>query len=263
MQGSGPRVVRRLGLIGDVHAEDERLRVAITALLAEKVERILCCGDLVDGHGDVDRTCSTLALHGVITVRGNHDRWIRDDDNRLVPNAHSMTALAPLSIDLLKSLPRTVSIVVPGGRLLLCHGIGENDMRQLGPDDGGYAISSNDDLLKVLFDANRTTAHSMTKLLRFAWQEPGLRNEFVAQLSIGGVDGTLHKRFRELRNHRAVRAKTGTLDDSIALSGYVLGPQGKSTIAFAILFNKVSGRGGAARAAADKLVDLIHERQWK
>ena len=114
-----------------------------------------------------------------------------------------------------------------------------------------------------LFDANRTTAHSMTKLLRFAWQEPGLRNEFVAQLSIGGVDGTLHKRFRELRNHRAVRAKTGTLDDSIALSGYVLGPQGKSTIAFAILFNKVSGRGGAARAAADKLVDLIHERQWK
>ena len=114
-----------------------------------------------------------------------------------------------------------------------------------------------------LFDANRTTAHSMTKLLRFAWQEPALRNEFVAQLSIGGVDGTLHKRFRELRGHRAVRAKTGTLDDSIALSGYVLGPQGKSTIAFAVLFNKVSGRGGAARAAADKLVELIHERQWK
>jgi D-alanyl-D-alanine carboxypeptidase/D-alanyl-D-alanine-endopeptidase (penicillin-binding protein 4) len=114
-----------------------------------------------------------------------------------------------------------------------------------------------------LFDANRTTASSMAKLLRFAWQEPGLRNEFVAQLSIGGVDGTLHKRFRELREHRAVRAKTGTLDDAIALSGYVLGPHGTSTIAFAILFNKVSGRGGSARAAADKLVDRIHDRQWK
>lgn len=114
-----------------------------------------------------------------------------------------------------------------------------------------------------LFDANRTTAYSMAKLLRFAWQEPGLRSEFVAQLSIGGVDGTLHKRFRDLRTHRAVRAKTGTLDDAIALSGYVLGPQGKGTVAFAILFNKVSGRGGAARAAADKLVDLVHDRQWK
>ncbi len=114
-----------------------------------------------------------------------------------------------------------------------------------------------------LFDANRTTAHSMTRLLRWAWQDSSIRNEFVAQLSIGGVDGTLHKRFREDRSHRAIRAKTGTLDDAIALSGYVLGPPGKGTIAFAILFNKVSGRGGSARAAADKLVELIHDRQWK
>lgn len=153
MHAGGSHVVRRLGLIGDVHAEDERLGIAIAALNAEKVERILCCGDLVDGHGDVDRTCNTLALHGVTTVRGNHDRWIRDDDMRTLPNAHRMTALTPLSIDLIKSLPRTVSIDVPGGKLLLCHGIGENDMRKLGPEDGGYAISSNDDLLKVLFDA--------------------------------------------------------------------------------------------------------------
>lgn len=152
MADAGPHVVRRLGLIGDVHAEDERLRVAIAALTAAKVDRILCCGDLVDGHGDVDRTCSTLALHGVTTVRGNHDRWIRDDDMRTLPHSHRMTELAPLSIELLKSLPRTVSLEIPGGRLLLCHGVGENDMQRLGPDDSGYAISSNDDLLKVLFD---------------------------------------------------------------------------------------------------------------
>ena len=113
-----------------------------------------------------------------------------------------------------------------------------------------------------LFDANRTTAHSMSKLLRFVWQDPALRGEFVSQLAIGGVDGTLHKRFRDLRARRAVRAKTGTLDDAIALSGYVLAPSGRNTIGFAILFNKVSGKGGAARAAADKLVERIHERQW-
>ena len=114
-----------------------------------------------------------------------------------------------------------------------------------------------------LFDANRTTAHSMAKLLRWAWQDSSIRNEFVAQLSIGGVDGTLHKRFAGDRAHRAIRAKTGTLDDAIALSGYVLGPPGKRTVAFAILFNKVSGRGGAARSAADKLVDFVHDRQWR
>ncbi len=114
-----------------------------------------------------------------------------------------------------------------------------------------------------LFDANRTTAHSVSHLLRHAWQDPTLRNEFVAQLAIGGVDGTLHKRFAQTRAHRAVRAKTGTLEDAIALSGYVLGPPGKSTIAFSILFNKVAGRGSNARSAADKLVELIHERQYR
>lgn len=159
----------RLGLIGDVHAEDERLAVALEALTAERVDRILCCGDLVDGHGDVDRTCRLLAEHRVVTVRGNHDRWIRADDMRTLPNAHRMTSLAPASIELLKSLPPTVSLDVPGGKLLLCHGVAENDMRRLGPDDSGYAISTNDDLLKVLFDATISfmiCGHTHTPMVR-------------------------------------------------------------------------------------------------
>lgn len=114
-----------------------------------------------------------------------------------------------------------------------------------------------------LFDSNRTTAFSVAKLLRHCWQDPSLKNEFVAQLAVGGVDGTLHKRFRSTRARRAVRAKTGTLDDAIALSGYVLGPGGKNTIAFSVLFNHVSGHAASARMAADKLVELIYERQWK
>ncbi len=114
-----------------------------------------------------------------------------------------------------------------------------------------------------LFDSNRTTAFSVAKLLRHCWQDASMKNEFVAQLAVGGVDGTLHKRFRSTRAHRAVRAKTGTLDDAIALSGYVLGPGGRNTIAFAILFNHVAGHAASARMAADKLVELIYERQWK
>jgi D-alanyl-D-alanine carboxypeptidase/D-alanyl-D-alanine-endopeptidase (penicillin-binding protein 4) len=125
--------------------------------------------------------------------------------------------------------------------------------------DAGFVVKNG----SGLFDANRTTAYSMAKLLRFAWQDSSIKNEFVAQLAIGGVDGTLHKRFRDVRAHRAIRAKTGTLDDAIALSGYVLGPPGKGPVAYAILFNKVSGRGGAARSAADKLVELVHDRQWR
>ncbi|MFO0662577.1 MAG: D-alanyl-D-alanine carboxypeptidase/D-alanyl-D-alanine-endopeptidase [Polyangiaceae bacterium] len=114
-----------------------------------------------------------------------------------------------------------------------------------------------------LFDANRVSTHSITELLRFMWRDTSVQSEFVAQFAIGGVDGTLAKRFRTWKSSRAIRAKTGTLDDVIALSGYVLSPSGKGPIAFSIIFNKVTGKGGAARVAADKLVEAIAKDRWR
>ena len=108
-----------------------------------------------------------------------------------------------------------------------------------------------------MYDANRVTATSTTQLLRWAYRTPAVAPEFTAQLAIGGVDGTLHKRFRAEKSRRSLPAKTGTLADVIALSGYVSGPPGKSTIAFCILINKVAGRASVARAAADKLAGRI------
>lgn len=154
----------RLGLIGDVHAEDDLLKTAIDRLTKEdKVDRILCTGDVVDGHGDgkaVDRSCALLREANVLVVRGNHDRWIRTDEMRTLPQAHQMTELAVETITYLKSLPSIETLDVDGidggppGKLLLCHGVGPNDMCRLLPDDFGYAISANEDLLKLLFDVS-------------------------------------------------------------------------------------------------------------
>lgn len=146
-------VFLRFGLIGDVHAEDQLLARTLDALAAAKVDHVLCTGDLVDGFGNVDRVCSLLESRDVKVVRGNHDRWIRNDEVRTLPNAHRMTDLNVDSIGFLKALPSTLSIDVDGGRLLLCHGVGPNDMCKLNEDDHGYAIASNDDLLALLFDA--------------------------------------------------------------------------------------------------------------
>lgn len=148
----------RLGLIGDVHAEDGLLRIALDALQAEGVDRILCTGDIVDGLGDVDRACTLLREANALVVRGNHDRWIRNDEMRNLPHAHRMTGLQVETIALLKDLPSTIPIELPAlggqpaGRLILCHGVGANDMCRLMPEDYGYAISSNEDLLALLFD---------------------------------------------------------------------------------------------------------------
>jgi D-alanyl-D-alanine carboxypeptidase/D-alanyl-D-alanine-endopeptidase (penicillin-binding protein 4) len=113
-----------------------------------------------------------------------------------------------------------------------------------------------------LFDANRMTVAGLTTVLRTAWKDPALQSEFVAQLAVGGNDGTLKKRFRDERTRRAVRAKTGTLEDAISLSGYVLGPSGKGPLAFSVIMNGVNGKAAQARSAIDKLVELLARRQW-
>ena len=55
-----------------------------------------------------------------------------------------------------------------------------------------------------------------------------------------------------------VRAKTGTLRDVIALSGYVLGKPNQS-VAFSFLANGVAGRQKAARDLADAIVRALAE----
>lgn len=104
-----------------------------------------------------------------------------------------------------------------------------------------------------LYDANRISASQMTTLLRGVYRDPTISNEFVTQLAIGGADGTLHGRLRQAPAARVVRAKTGTLDDVIALSGYVLAPPGRSSIAFSVMANRVRGRQPAARELADSI----------
>jgi D-alanyl-D-alanine carboxypeptidase/D-alanyl-D-alanine-endopeptidase (penicillin-binding protein 4) len=113
-----------------------------------------------------------------------------------------------------------------------------------------------------LYDANRVTTSMLANVIRYAIRDSSIGPEYVAQLAIGGVDGTLHKRFLNRRAHRAIRAKTGTLDDVIALSGVVYGPPGKSPIVFSVLCNKVGGKGATAREAIDAMVRAIYDKQW-
>jgi predicted phosphodiesterase len=144
----------RLGLIGDVHAEDQKLRVVLDVLRAEAVDRTLCVGDLVDGPGDPNRAIALLGEAGVECVRGNHDRWLLEGSMRDLPDAHHARDLTPESIAALKALPLTRAYDAPVGKLVLCHGVGENDMQELKPDERGYGISSKKELLALLFDVN-------------------------------------------------------------------------------------------------------------
>lgn len=125
--------IRRLGVIGDAHAEDERLSVALAMLAGEGVDAVVCTGDIVDGHGCPDTVVSQLAEAGVHTVRGNHDRWLLEDKARHVPNAHLADDLDAATVSYLQQLPTELDLQTVNGPLLLCHGVGRDDLRKVWP----------------------------------------------------------------------------------------------------------------------------------
>lgn len=108
-----------------------------------------------------------------------------------------------------------------------------------------------------LFDANLISARTLTQTLTAVARDPRIFPEFLAQLSIGGVDGTLRSRLRKLRGHRQIRAKTGTLNAAVSLSGYVLSRSGRSPLAFSLMVNGIAGQAYNIRRRFDQIVTEI------
>ena len=132
-------------------------------------------------------------------------------------------------------------------------------LEKLGAFEPGVVVKNG----SGLFDADRMTPATATALLRAMSRDTIAGPEYFAQLSIGGVDGTLRHRFRDWSDVHAIRAKTGTLDAVAALSGYVVGPPGRGTLAFSILVNGISGKVPQARPAMDKVVEAAARELWK
>jgi D-alanyl-D-alanine carboxypeptidase/D-alanyl-D-alanine-endopeptidase (penicillin-binding protein 4) len=111
-----------------------------------------------------------------------------------------------------------------------------------------------------LYDANRWSARVAGGLLLRALQGPWAP-EWLACLALAGHEGTLEKRLSGL----SFRGKTGTLDQVIALAGYLEGPpsQGATPRRLALvvfLQGSLKGKEDAARAWIDGLVRRLAER---
>lgn len=108
-----------------------------------------------------------------------------------------------------------------------------------------------------LFQGNRIAPSHLVATLMHVFRDPAVRPEYLAHLAVGGVDGTLARRLTGLPAARIVRAKTGTLNDVISLSGYVLGREPGRAYAFSMIANGVGGKQSQARAAFDEVVTLL------
>jgi D-alanyl-D-alanine carboxypeptidase/D-alanyl-D-alanine-endopeptidase (penicillin-binding protein 4) len=73
----------------------------------------------------------------------------------------------------------------------------------------------------------------MGELLRYAWHSP-LMPEFVASMSLSGIDGTLARRFRDESLTGIAHMKTGSLDHVSSIAGYVQAQSGDRFIVVAL-----------------------------
>lgn len=95
------------------------------------------------------------------------------------------------------------------------------------------------------------------RLLRSMFASPH-RDLWTGLMPIGGEDGTLSHRFRKIPDGTAVFAKTGTISNVGALSGYARDVRGE-TITFSVMVNNANGNATVIRDFIDKLVLLMLE----
>ena len=103
-------------------------------------------------------------------------------------------------------------------------------LREQGVNVSGWVLENGSGLSRHA----RLTADGLAGMLDLAWRSP-LMPEFMSSLAIAGVDGTLRRRMRADETRGVAHLKTGTLRDSRALAGYVLGASGRRYVLVAMI----------------------------
>jgi D-alanyl-D-alanine carboxypeptidase/D-alanyl-D-alanine-endopeptidase (penicillin-binding protein 4) len=126
-------------------------------------------------------------------------------------------------------------------------------LRLLGIPDDSYIIADGSGLSRYDF----VTEEALVKLLQLFHDRPADAAPFTATLPVAGRDGTLARRLTGTPAEGRVRAKSGSIDNVRALSGYV-DTAGGDTLVFSMIANNFSLPVAEIDAAVDKaLLRLI------
>ena len=103
-----------------------------------------------------------------------------------------------------------------------------------------------------LSSLDRLTTEAVVAMLRTTWLDEDLRETLLAALPVAGRSGTLDSRMRGTAAAGRVRAKTGTLNQASALSGYA-----KRRYAFSVIQNGPGLSIYWARRAQDRFATVL------
>jgi putative phosphoesterase len=106
----------RIGLISDVHSSPVALAEALQIFAEQRVDDIICAGDIAGYYDSLLPTVQLLAESGCKTIVGNHDQtWL--EKNSAEEHAEGSNEIR----DYLQQLPQTLELVIEGKRLFVVH----------------------------------------------------------------------------------------------------------------------------------------------
>jgi D-alanyl-D-alanine carboxypeptidase/D-alanyl-D-alanine-endopeptidase (penicillin-binding protein 4) len=162
-----------------------------------------------------------------------------------VTNKTSQNLHAELLLRLLGKIYGTDGSFAEGARVV------RQFMVNAGINDGDFFLYDG----SGISPRDQITPRALTQLLSYVSKQfwgVGWR----ATLPVAGVDGTLDHRFLNSPLKGKLRAKTGTLNEVEALSGYLTSASGK-TLAFSILVNGRRPGSDAEQHAVDRIAEAI------
>jgi D-alanyl-D-alanine carboxypeptidase/D-alanyl-D-alanine-endopeptidase (penicillin-binding protein 4) len=104
----------------------------------------------------------------------------------------------------------------------------------------------------------RMTAADFGAMLRFAWQQPYMP-EYVASMSLAGLDGTLTNRLDDSALEGTAHLKTGSLDNVAAIAGYLQSRSGRR-FALVVLQNHTDIHRGPGDEVQEVLLRWLYEQ---
>jgi putative phosphoesterase len=120
----------KLGVISDVHGDDQALFRALRHLTELGASRIVCAGDVVGYGPNPDAVVALLGKHQVISIRGNHDRWALQRPPG-TPDEFGGGRPGPATLEFLRGLPPDLVIAADKRLAVIVHGSPRGDMEYL------------------------------------------------------------------------------------------------------------------------------------
>jgi D-alanyl-D-alanine carboxypeptidase/D-alanyl-D-alanine-endopeptidase (penicillin-binding protein 4) len=213
----------------------------------EEIPELNLQGSYGSGAGATPSCDHCDSLHVGKTLASHQSSALQDDfvvTNKVSQNLHAELFLHDLGAAV---SPRGDGSTAQGARVVRAF------LEKIGVDKDDF----------VFFDGSGLSGHDLVtpraivRLLQYASTQPWF-TDWKRSLPVGGEDGSLISRFGKapLKDH--VFAKTGTLGEARALSGYLECASGK-TVIFSIMVGNHMPQTNEDREAMDKIVAAIAE----